>query len=203
MTEMENGTLIFDNPAGASVQSAEKERGINIVFEKLAAEGCENYFDYVKLLGLENNPNLVALSSLHHYFYDAEDLREVKTVINLKQLNQIKKVRDFLQNINLVLSHESYFIGSFTDRKNINSLFNSPFSGQARKPARDEAMENGIESEVPLLNILYDILDSRTNRYMTKKTVISMLESAGLKVLDMTELNGLTYFCTNKVRATA
>lgn len=200
---MENETLIIDNLVNAPVLSAEREGSNNTVFEKLAAEGCENYFDYVKLLGLEKDPNLIALSSLHHYYYDAEDLREVKTVVNLKQLNQIKKVRDFLQSINLVLSHESYFIGSFTDRKSLNRLFINSLPGQIRKSANDEAMENGIESGIPLLNILYDILDSRTNRYMTKKTVISMLEGAGLKVLDMTELNGLTYFCTNKVRATA
>jgi hypothetical protein len=46
--------------------------------------------------------------------------------------------------------------------------------------------------------MLYGIIDLKTNRYLTKKTVQIMLEEKGLKILDITEFNGLTYFCTQK-----
>ena len=59
-------------------------------------------------------------------------------------------------------------------------------------------MENGIVSNIPFINMMYNIMGSRTNRNMTKKTVTLLLREAGFKVLDMTELNGLTYFCTQK-----
>jgi hypothetical protein len=41
-------------------------------------------------------------------------------------------------------------------------------------------------------------MDTRTNRYMTKNTVTLYLEEAEMKVLDMTEINGLTFFCAQK-----
>jgi len=46
--------------------------------------------------------------------------------------------------------------------------------------------------------MVYDLIDSRTNRYMTEKSVRFLLEDTGLKILDITEFNGLTYFCTQK-----
>ena len=177
----------------ASELSAEQELDVkNPLFDKLASEGCESYFDYVQLLGLADDTELISLSSSHHYYYDPEDLKEVKAVVNLKQLNKMEQVRDFLQNINLILSQRTYFIGSFTDSKS-----------RTPKAINFEAYENGITSKIPLLNWVYNIIDSRTDRYLTKRMVRLMLEDAGLKVLDMTELNGLTYFCTNKEKAIA
>jgi len=46
-------------------------------------------------------------------------------------------------------------------------------------------------------------MDSRTNMYMTARTVTLLLEDAGLKVLDMNELNGLTYFCSQNIKPSA
>ena len=50
------------------------------------------------------------------------------------------------------------------------------------------------------LNMLYGIIDSKANSSFSKKTVQFMLEDTGLKILDMTEFNGLTYFCTQKIK---
>ena len=47
--------------------------------------------------------------------------------------------------------------------------------------------------------MIYDMLDVRTNRYITRRTATILLEEAGLAVSDMTELKGITYFCSTKV----
>jgi hypothetical protein len=200
---MENQALTFDNLVSVSGLTTKQESSINTVFEKLAAEGCENYFDYVKFLGLENDPDLIALSSSHHYYYDADDLRKVKTVVNLKQLNKMRNVKDFLQTINVALSSQSYFIGSFTEKSGLNGADGRHGTDRSRNAPTDDTIEYSLNLKIPVLNVLFNILNSGTKKHMSKKTVISMLESAGLKVLDMTELNGLTYFCTNKERAMA
>ena len=59
-------------------------------------------------------------------------------------------------------------------------------------------MKHGIKSGTPIINLMYNIIDLRTARSLTKRSVTSQLEEAGLKVLNMTELNGLTYFCAQK-----
>jgi hypothetical protein len=68
---------------------------------------------------------------------------------------------------------------------------------------REEVFENGIESRIPFINRMYSIIDFRTNRYLTKRTVSRLLEECGLQVVSMTELNGLTYFCTEKIQPAA
>jgi hypothetical protein len=63
------------------------------------------------------------------------------------------------------------------------------------------AIENGIVSKIPFLKMLYGILDSKINNYMSRKIVFLLLEAYGYQVMDMTEHNGLTYFHSQKVRS--
>jgi hypothetical protein len=172
---------------------------INPVFQKLVNEGSETFYNYIYWLGLAKDLNLLILPSTRHYFYNSEDLKEVKTIMNLKQLNHIKKTRDFLDSIFQILPQKSYLIGCFSDNKNQNGfLFNSSYK-QHRGEGDAALLENGISSRFSFLNFMYNLIDARTYRFMTKSTVKSELEKSGFKVLDMTEINGLTYFCAQKV----
>jgi len=168
------------------------------VFEKLAEEGCEDFFYYIEWIGLAKDPNLIILSSLHHYYYDTEEMKEVETMVKLKQLNHIKQIKIFLHTIYHILAQECYFIGCFFDNNNQNEYLSGSHKPQRQSAGRLDPVENGAASNIPLINMMYNIMDSRTNRNMTKKTVTLLLREAGFKVLDMTELNGLTYFCTQK-----
>jgi len=172
----------------------------NPVFEILTAEGCENFVNYIEWLGLAKDPNLVVLSSQHHYYYDAEEMKNVKTVINLKELNQIKQINSFLHSIFHILPQKSNFIGCFVDNKKINGYVIRNNSSSYHNKRSFDAIENGIVSRIPFLNMLYSFMDSRTNKYMSGTSVSLLLEDHGFKVLDMTELNGLTYFCAQRLR---
>ena len=166
----------------------------------LIAEGGESFYNYVDGLGLAKDPDLVVLSSLSHYYYDAEDMNNVNTVINLKELNQIKQIKSFLNSIYHVLPQKSNFIGCFVDNKTNNGyvLRKSTSSYQIERSSDD--IENDIASRVPFINKLFGILDSKTNTYMSKSSVTFLLEDYGFKVMDMTLLDGLTYFHAQKVR---
>jgi hypothetical protein len=48
------------------------------------------------------------------------------------------------------------------------------------------------------LNVLYGVIDAKTNRFMSEKSVRLLLEETEFKILDLTEFNGLTYFCAQK-----
>jgi hypothetical protein len=50
---------------------------------------------------------------------------------------------------------------------------------------------------------MYSFIDSRTNRYLTRRSVTSLLKESGLELVGMTEINGLTYFHTRKNRPAA
>jgi hypothetical protein len=169
------------------------------VSEICASEGCENFYNYLEWLGLARDPDLVVLSSTHHYYYDAEEIKKVKTVVNLKELNQIKGIKDFIHSIFHLLPPKSYFVGYFVDNKKRNgyALGNKSIPGESKNIS--EAIENGIVSRIPFLNIIYSIMDYRTNRYLSSNEVTLLLKDRGFKILDMTELFGITYFCTQRL----
>jgi hypothetical protein len=166
--------------------------------EKSAAAIDEIFTNYLKKLHLANDPDILVLSSSGHYYYEREELKNVKILVNSKQLNHITQLKEFLNSILCVLPSESYLIGCFSDNKN-----QFRFSSDSHKPQNKIAgpfdlVENGISSRIPFLNMIYSIMDTRTNRYMTKSMVILQLEEAEMRVLDMTEIKGTTYFCAQR-----
>jgi hypothetical protein len=165
----------------------------------LTAEDCENFAKYIEILGFDKDSNLVVLSSSHHYYYDAEEMINVKTVINLKELNQIKQVKEFFHSIFHILPSGCNFIGCFVNNKKQNGFVMKTKSSDFYK-RNSNAIENGIASSSPFLNKLYNMIDSKTNKYLSERSVTLLLEEHGFKVLNMTEMDGLTYFCAQSLR---
>lgn len=163
----------------------------------LIAEGGDKFYNYVDWLGLVNEPDLIVLSAHHHYYYDPEELNNCKTVINLKELNQIKNIRDFLHSCLYLLPQKSHFIGCFIDTEKVNGYeLREKRIFDNKKNIED--IENGIVSKFPFINMLYSLLDSRTFRYMSKLDVSLLLEDNSFKIINMSELNGLTFFHSQK-----
>jgi len=154
----------------------------NAVFESLLAEGGENFYHYINWLGLSKDLNLMILSSIHHYYYDFNDLKGVKTLINLKKLNEINHIDTFLANIFRVLPQKASFVGCFKDNK-IRGGISVPFYQSFK-----------------FLNGLINMIDSKTDRFMTRKDVIKLLESRDFRIIDMTEISNITYFCAESLK---
>ena len=167
--------------------------------EYLATGKYRLYFEYLDWLGLADETETLILSPDKHFYYDDEEVKHVKVLVNLKNLNHIRQVKEFLYTVNQAMENRSYLVGSFIDRKYQYGFFaNSLYSGSDANEGIDP-VENGISSRIPLLNMLYDLIDSRTNnRNMTRKSVKMMLEITGFKVLDISEINGISCFCAQK-----
>jgi len=172
----------------------------NAIFRTLTNEEGDNFVNYIEQLDLVKDPNMVVLSSLHHYYYDAEEMIGIKTVINLKELNQVKQLKDFLHSIFHILPAGCNLIGCFVNNKKQSGfvLNTSPSDSYYRR--NSDAIENGIASSSPFLNMIYNLIDSKSNKYMSERSVSGLLREHGFKVLDMTELDGLTYFCAQSLR---
>jgi hypothetical protein len=172
--------------------------GTDEAIDNLIAEGGDSFYNYVDWIGLINDPDLIVLSAVHHYYFDNDDLRDTNTVINLKQLNLIKYIDIFIHSIFKIMPQKSNFVGCFVDQKTQyeNTINNITSQYQVRNNV--DPFENGITSRVSFVNTIYNLMDSKTNRYMTKDNVNLLLKRQGFKVLDMTDLNGLTYFHSQK-----
>ena len=149
--------------------------------DDLIAEGGENFLQYLRKLGLEGESNMMVLSSKHHYYYDYTELDEVTTLVNLKKLNMIKHLDSFLSTIGHLLSPRTTFIGCFSDSKS--------------------KTETGLL--LRYYRKLINFLDSRTENEIDRNEVSKLFESRGYKVIDMTEINGITYFMTRNIGLSA
>jgi len=200
-----NSGVINDQTINSTMRTnnTTRERKLNILFEELTDEVREDLITYLNRMGLVGEAQILVIPSTRHYFYDAEDLRGIKMVINLKQLNYVREIREFLRNISEMLPQNSSFVGCFIDNKS-QTGFSDKYSNLPKQLSeKAEAYENGIESRIPFINRMYSFIDSRTNRYLTKRTVSHLLEECSLQLTSMTELNGLTYFCTQKAKSVA
>ena len=151
---------------------SEEKTTENPVISDLIAEGGETFFDYLECHGLTKEDNMLVLSSKHHYYYDPNELQSITTLINIKKLNLIKHLDSFLNSIVNVLSPESTFIGCFSDWKT----------------------QKGINITSRMYKGFINFLDAKIDVEYDKNEVLKMLESHGFRVMDMTEINGLTYF---------
>jgi hypothetical protein len=155
--------------------------GTNPVLENILSEGGNDFFQYLNWVGLAKEPNLMVLSSMHHYYYDHNDLKGIRTLINLKKLNQVKHLESFLHTLFRILPSRASFVGCFK---------NSNHNGK----------EEPFYRPAKLINGLINILDSRIDRNLSKKSVIKLLEDHGFKVNDITDINGVTYFWAQNIR---
>jgi len=139
----------------------------------MIAEDGGNFFRYIKELGLSREKNIVVLSSRHHYFYDENEMKNVSTLINLRKLNSIKALDEFILSIVRILPPDTRFVGCFHDSGKTNSLIH---------PLR-------------LIRKTMNILGSTGEHILTSNKVKGILESYGFLVSDMKEIDGITYFC--------
>lgn len=171
------------------------------VIDTLIAEGGSAFLDYVSRLGLAQEKGMVVLSFRQHFYFDAEELNRARTLVNLTELNKIPGVTDFFRTCYRIMPRESNLLGRFIDNKEVGRYRLNNSSSAFTDGDYFDDIENAIFSRVPFINRLYSILDSRTNAYMSKSSVSLLLHDYGFKVLDMSVLNGLTYFHAQKARA--
>jgi len=143
----------------------------------LSAKDGVNFFHYLKRFKLSNKPDLMVLPLNHLYYYDGDDLKTVSTIINLKKLNLIKDMDTFLQTLSHILPPNVNFLGCFSDSKNIK----------------------GPGLMLRLYVRLNNLLDSKTDRLLDQKEVSGILAKYGFKIVDMTEIDGLTFFYSQNV----
>ncbi len=150
---------------------------VNRVLENIRTEAGEDFYQYLRLLQLAEMPNLLALSSLHHYYYDSDEMKKIKTLVNLKKLNNINHLESFLRVVVRMLPKKANFVGHFKSNDQDRSVF--PFYQSSK-----------------LFDRMVNYMDSRTDRSLSIKEVTKLLEKHKLKIIDIKEIKGITYFCS-------
>lgn len=145
----------------------------------LTAEDGRNFFRYLKKFKLVKDPELLILPPNNHYYFDEKELRNVRTLINLKNLNLIRDLDSFLFSLTQLLPPGANFLGYFSYNK-MSFTGDSIFSGLSTR--------------------LYNFLDFKTNHNLNEKELTERFYKFGFRLIDMTEMDGLIYFYSKTFR---
>lgn len=160
---------------------SERVTGFSESVATLISEGGVNFFRYLKKRGMSGETDLIVLSSKSHYFYDENDLKRVRVLVNLRKLNVIKHLDMFLNTLVRILPPETSFLGYFSDN-------NAP-------------VQNDLVSLFSrIYGRLINLMDGKTDRVMNTNDVRGLLERNGFEVMNMTTISGQTYFHSHCVQ---
>jgi hypothetical protein len=198
-------TLILTENADASLK---KERSISYtghstefsILDDLIEEAGKEVYNYLEKFEITQNTNIILLSSVRHYLYGPEELKQVKTVVNLKLMNQIKLIKYCLSAMNRVLPVGGTFVGCFFDsgkKGNKKIALNSSINKSELLFVNSE--DQNDSSGFPIITWIYKMLYRRKFNSLPKNKARSILEKNGFLVSDMTEINGITYFISKKI----
>jgi len=145
----------------------------NEIFNTMVHENSQDFFNYViqrKLI--EKDPKPLSLSSKHHFYYEVNEIKDVKTIFNLQKINYMEYLDNFLRLI-CNLQKDTILCGCF-----INNLFDFTKFPWNTKYAK----------------IFESMLDSKMKRLLSEKNIVSLLNKQDYKVLNMKEINEIVYF---------
>jgi len=106
---------------------------------------------------------------------------DIRTMVNLKRLNLIRNVDKFLHSLYRILQPGANFVGCFSDSGGSQGWFH------AAKPSA-------------ILTWFRNFLEMKGEHSISKNQVHELLESHGFRIVDMKEINGLTYFYSLNAR---
>lgn len=135
---------------------------------------------YFRSLGMIKDSDTLILYSNNHFFYDKTEIARISALLNLRQLNHF--------------SHPARFIAQLAGLMTEGSCFSGYF----------KALDNNGRNGKNLFSIVTDIFSRVLNplksgrKGLDKNRFIKLMESNGFYLKDISEINGLTYFCSVK-----
>jgi len=173
------------------------------IYDYLAEEAGEEAFHYFERFSVTDDPNIILLSAVRHYIYTSVEFKKVKTLINLKHLNQIQEVNNFLNTTNRVLPLKCNFVGCFIDNRSLKTKIKLKYPIIIKHLALLYFnFEKIFLPRIPLLNWVQFKFNQKKLKSLSSKQVTKILNENGFHVIDMTEIKGLTYFISQKVSHT-
>ena len=170
------------------------------VLSDLIGEAGEEVYNYLEKFKITQSQNILYLSLIRHYLYDAEELSKVNTIIDFKLLNRIPRLKYFLVTMNQTLPIDGYFVGCFLDYKKQKEGFSkSKHSILGHLFLMTYVFLYRFIPKVPVITKFSLLLNHGKLRCITKDETKELLKNNGFKVVSTAEIEGFTYFISQKI----
>lgn len=172
---------------------------VSPVFADMVEEAGQEVYDYLTRYGITSKDRVLFLSNTRHYLYDSDDLKEVESIVNFRLINRTTHIWYYLHTMNRILSVDGYFAGCFLDYKNQReTLVGNNHSLLGRLFLFMYRFVNRIVPRVPFINNVQFVLNHGRIKCITGTEMKGLLEKNGFQLIDMVEIDRLTYFIARK-----
>lgn len=172
----------------------------NPVFGEIVEEAGLEVYSYLEKFKLTESENILFLPLVRHYIYNSEDLKKVDCIVNFKLLNRTSHIRHFLFTMNRLLPLEGQFVGCFLDyKKQKQRILKTKHSLLGYVFLMSYGFVNRFIPRVPVIKQMQHILNGGKVKCLAKSEAKTLLEKNGFKAVNMTEIDGLTYFIARKI----
>lgn len=204
-------TLINNKLQTKKVSNLGIQTQINPAFESTASltevekdllnEVGADVLDYYKGYPFLFNGQVIYLSTIRHYIYDAAALFELNTIINLRLINGVAHLRYFLYNINRTLPLKGYYLGCYENRTSQKQRLLSI------KPALYGKLSfflffffHNLLPRIPILRFVYLFLYRGGMKCVSKEDLTWLLKRNGFTLTDSKVIRGKSYFIAQKTK---
>jgi hypothetical protein len=130
--------------------------------------------------------------------FGTDELKSVKTLVNLRLLNHINYAGYFLESMNKILPIGGNFVGCFVDKANVKKVQGLKKSAKNNSMLLMNFIENSDKISFFPINWFRDFFGKR-KLFLTSEEIKAMLIKNGFHVSNMTVINGITYFISDKI----
>ena len=165
----------------------------------ITREAGKNVYDYLSDHFNINDSNVGLISTTTPFNIENLQIKNIRTIINLKKVNDMRYINKFFESVNEKLPDAGMFMGctetSSQRYKRMAAKF-SPFIGKI--VIMIDFVLNRIIPRLSWLQDLYFNLTLGHGRTLSKAETLGRLVSCGFEIIEFKEINDLTYFVVMK-----
>lgn len=187
-----------EQKSSLSEESRSFQDPVSELANQLYRYGHGDMYDYLDNLNLNTIGKSIVLISSNHYFFKKEDLRDIKMVVDIKNLARKRNIESYLSTINSNIPDGCYFTGCFETPT--SKFSGNPDYHKYLFENNDDEEKNRNESNnlLGIIDKLINKLKISLSQNLTKADAEESFMQTGFNVIDMTEINGRIYFSAIK-----
>lgn len=166
----------------------------------ITRESGENVFEYFSEHLNVNDSNVSLISTTTPF--NVENLPSgLRTIINLKKVNDMRYINKFFESVNQKLPDAGMFMGCVETSRQRYVRIGRKFPAFIRQLViMADFTLNRILPRLASFKNLYFNITSGVKRTISKAEVLGRLVSCGFEIIEYTEINNLTYFVVMKTK---
>ncbi len=176
--------------------------GLNDLERSIVCEANEDVLSYISdHLDLKTYYRSIILTTSASSFVEDVDFNNIRAIINLRQINHIQHPNELFRAVNTLLPDNGIYVGrveTYGERK--VKIYRRVGRNFGRLLWMADFLVNRVIPRIPYLDDLYYFLTDGRFRAISEAEVLGRLVYCGFEIVNITSIQGLSYFVALKVK---